>query len=77
VSISLSARRAAFRTVRSQLCRRKYGKAASKGVVSAARQEKRRKGGPVTSRKPAIAISLSEVSKNGARAPRKESCLSK
>jgi hypothetical protein len=56
---------------------RKYGKAASKAVASAVRREKRGtlrsgkggKGGPVKSRKQAIAIGLSEARKKGAKVP--------
>ena len=59
---------------------RKYGKAASKAVASALRREKRGtlrsgkggKGGPVTSRKQAIAIGLSEARKKGAKVPEKK-----
>jgi uncharacterized protein DUF6496 len=58
---------------------RKYGAAASKAVASAVRREKRGtlrsgkggKGGPVKSRKQAIAIGLSEARKKGARVPEK------
>jgi Family of unknown function (DUF6496) len=58
----------------------KYGKAASKGVESAVRREKRGtlrsgkggKGGKVTSRKQAIAIGLSEARKRGAKVPKKK-----
>jgi hypothetical protein len=60
--------------------RPKYGKAAGKSVASAVRREKRGtlrsgkggKGGPVTSRKQAIAIGLSEARKKGAKVPRKK-----
>ena len=59
---------------------RKYGKAASESVASAMRREKRGtlrsgkggKGGPVTSRKQAIAIGLSEARKKGAKVPEKK-----
>jgi hypothetical protein len=59
---------------------RKYGKAASKAVASAVRREKRGtlrsgkggKGGPVKSRKQAIAIGLSEARKEGAKVPEKK-----
>jgi Family of unknown function (DUF6496) len=58
---------------------RKYGKTASKTVASAVRREKRGtlrsgkggKGGPVKSRKQAIAIGLSEARKKGAKVPEK------
>ena len=53
---------------------RRYGKAASKSVERALRQEKEGelrsgKGGRVTSRKQAIAIGLSEARKRGAKLP--------
>jgi hypothetical protein len=59
---------------------RKYGKAAGKSVASAVRRKKAGslksgkggKGGPVKSRKQAIAIGLSEARKKGARVPRKK-----
>ena len=58
---------------------RKYGKAAGKSVESAVRREKKGtlrsgkggKGGPVKSRKQAIAIGLSEARKKGAKVPEK------
>jgi hypothetical protein len=58
---------------------RKYGETASKTVASAVRREKRGtlrsgkggKGGPVKSRKQAIAIGLSEARKKGAKVPEK------
>jgi hypothetical protein len=58
---------------------RKYGRAASKRVESAMRRRKKGtlksgrggKGGPVKSRKQAIAIGLSEARKKGAKVPRK------
>ena len=57
----------------------RYGQAASKRVASAMRRRKRGtlrsgrggKGGPVKSRKQAIAIGLSEARKKGAKVPRK------
>jgi hypothetical protein len=60
---------------------RKYGKAAGKSVESAVRREKKGtlrsgkggKGGPVKSRKQAIAIGLSEARKKGAKVPEKKS----
>ncbi|HZQ70758.1 MAG TPA: DUF6496 domain-containing protein [Terriglobales bacterium] len=60
---------------------RKYGKAAEKTVASAMRRKKKGtlrsgkggKGGKVKSRKPAIAIGLSEARKKGAKVPRKSS----
>jgi hypothetical protein len=60
--------------------RRKYGKAAGKSVESSVRREKKGtlrsgkggKGGPVKSRKQAIAIGLSEARKKGAKVPRKK-----
>ena len=60
--------------------RRKYGKAAGKSVESAVRREnkgtlrsgKGGKGGPVKSRKQAIAIGLSEARKKGAQVPKKK-----
>lgn len=59
---------------------RKYGKTASKTVASAVRRKKRGtlrsgkggKGGPVKSRKQAIAIGLSEARKKGAKVPEKK-----
>ena len=59
----------------------RYGKAASKSVKSAMRRRKHGtlrsgrsgKGGPVKSRKQAIAIGLSEARKKGAKVPRKRS----
>jgi len=59
--------------------RRRYSKGASKTVSSAMRRKKRGtlksgrggKGGTVKSRKPAIAIGLSEARKKGAKVPRK------
>lgn len=59
---------------------RKYGKAAGKSVASAVRRAKRGtlrsgrsgKGGPVKSRKQAIAIGLSEARKEGAEVPEKK-----
>jgi hypothetical protein len=56
-----------------------YGKAASKSVKSALHREKTGtlksgkggKGGPVKSRKQAIAIGLSEARKKGAKVPKK------
>jgi len=59
---------------------RKYGKAASESVESAMRRRNRGtlksgpggKGGPVKSRKQAIAIGLSEAREKGARVPRKK-----
>lgn len=59
---------------------RKYGKAASKSVKSAMRRRnsgtlrsgKGGKGGPVTSRKQAIAIGLSEAREKGAKVPEKK-----
>jgi hypothetical protein len=58
---------------------RKYGQAASKSVKSAMHREKKGtlksgrggKGGPVKSRKQAIAIGLSKARKKGNRVPRK------
>jgi hypothetical protein len=58
---------------------RKYGKAAGKSVASAMRRKKHGtlksgrggKGGTVKSRKPAIAIGLSEARKKGAKVPGK------
>ncbi len=60
--------------------RRKYGKAAGKSVESSVRREKKGtlrsgkggKGGPVKSRKQAIAIGLSEARKKGAKVPKKK-----
>jgi len=57
---------------------RKYGKAAGKSVEKAMHREKRGelmsgeggRGGPVTSRKQAIAIGLSEARKKGAKVPK-------
>ena len=57
----------------------KYGKAAGKYVESAMRREKKGtlrsgkggKGGPVKSRKQAIAIGLSEAREKGAKVPTK------
>ena len=59
---------------------RKYGKAAGKTVASAMRRKKKGtlrsgkggKGGPVKSRKQAIAIGLSEARKKGAKVPKKK-----
>jgi uncharacterized protein DUF6496 len=59
----------------------RYGRAASKSVRRAMRRRKhgtlrsgrRGKGGPVKSRKQAIAIGLSEARKKGAKVPRKKS----
>jgi Family of unknown function (DUF6496) len=59
---------------------RSYGKAAGKSVERAVRREKKGtlrsgkggKGGPVTSRKQAIAIGLSEARKKGAKVPEKK-----
>jgi hypothetical protein len=59
---------------------RRYGQAASKRVDSAMRRKRRGtlksgpggKGGPVKSRKQAIAIGLSEARKKGAKVPRKK-----
>lgn len=59
---------------------RRYGQAATKSVARAMHREKQGtlrsgkggKGGPVTSRKQAIAIGLSEARKNGAKVPRKK-----
>jgi hypothetical protein len=56
----------------------KYGRAASKTVESAMRRRKRGtlksgSGGPVKSRKQAIAIGLSEAREKGAKVPRKSS----
>jgi hypothetical protein len=56
----------------------RYGRAASKSVARAMRRRKRGTlrsgkgghGGPVTSRKQAIAIGLSEARKRGAKVPR-------
>ncbi|MFN2571027.1 MAG: DUF6496 domain-containing protein [Gemmatimonadales bacterium] len=56
----------------------RYGRAASKRVASAVRRQKRGtlrsgkggRGGPVKSRKQAIAIGLSEARKKGAKVPR-------
>jgi len=61
--------------------RRRFGKGASKAVVSALRRRRRGtlrsgkggKGGRVKSRKQAIAIGLSEARKRGAKVPRKKS----
>lgn len=58
---------------------RKYGRSAAKTVKSAVRRYKRGtlksgkggKGGPVQSRKQAVAIGLSEARKKGAKVPRK------
>ncbi|MGC2765438.1 MAG: DUF6496 domain-containing protein [Candidatus Acidiferrum sp.] len=58
-----------------------YGKGAGKSVRSAMRRRKQGtlrsgkggKGGPVKSRKQAIAIGLSEARKKGAKVPRKKS----
>jgi hypothetical protein len=58
--------------------KRKYGKAAAKSVEKAMHREKRGelmsgrggRGGPVTSRKQAIAIGLSEARKEGAKVPK-------
>lgn len=58
----------------------RYGKAAQKRVKSAIDRRKRGtlksgrggKGGPVKSRKQAIAIGLSEARKKGAKVPRKK-----
>lgn len=63
-----------------QSSNRKYGKAAGKSVESAMRREKKGtlrsgkggKGGPVKSRKQAIAIGLSEARKKGAKVPEKK-----
>ena len=60
---------------------RKYDEAASESVESALHREKLGtlysgkggKGGPVTSRKQAIAIGLSEARKHGAQVPTKDS----
>jgi hypothetical protein len=60
---------------------RKYGKAARKSVESAMRRKNRGtlksgpggKGGPVKSRKQAIAIGLSEAREKGAKVPKKKS----
>jgi Family of unknown function (DUF6496) len=59
----------------------RYGRGAQKSVRSAMRRRKRGtlrsgkggKGGPVKSRKQAIAIALSEARKKGAKVPRKKS----
>ena len=59
----------------------RYGRGAQKSVKSAMRRRKRGtlrsgkggKGGPVKSRKQAIAIGLSEARKKGAKVPRKKS----
>ncbi len=59
---------------------RRYGKAAAKSVERAMRREKKGtlrsgkggKGGPVKSRKQAIAIGLSEARKKGAKVPAKK-----
>jgi hypothetical protein len=59
---------------------RKYGEAAGKSVKSALNREKKGtlrsgkggRGGPVKSRKQAIAIGLSEARKKGAKVPRKK-----
>jgi Family of unknown function (DUF6496) len=58
-----------------------YGKGAAKSVRSAMRRRKQGtlrsgkggKGGPVKSRKQAIAIGLSEARKKGGKVPRKKS----
>jgi Family of unknown function (DUF6496) len=59
----------------------RYGRSSRKSVASAMRRRKRGtlrsgksgKGGPVKSRKQAIAIGLSEARKKGAKVPRKRS----
>jgi hypothetical protein len=56
----------------------RYGRGAQKSVKSAMRRRKKGtlrsgKGGPVKSRKQAIAIGLSEARKKGAKVPRKKS----
>jgi hypothetical protein len=59
---------------------RKYGQAASESVKSAMHREKKGtlksgrggKGGPVKSRKQAIAIGLSEARKKGAKVPKRK-----
>ena len=59
---------------------RSYGKAAGKSAESAVRREKKGtlrsgkagNGGPVTSRKRAIAVGLSEARKKGAKVPEKK-----
>ena len=59
----------------------RYGRGASKSVRSAMRRRKSEtlrsgkggKGGPVKSRKQAIAIGLSEAREKGAKVPRKKS----
>jgi len=59
----------------------RYGRSAQKTVKSAMRRRKKGtlrsgkggKGGPVKSRKQAIAIGLSEAHKKGAKVPRKRS----
>lgn len=59
----------------------RYGRSASKKVASAMRRRKRGtlrsgkggKGGPVKSRKQAVAIGLSEARRKGAKVPRKKS----
>ncbi|HXT76108.1 MAG TPA: DUF6496 domain-containing protein [Candidatus Eisenbacteria bacterium] len=59
----------------------RYGRSAQKTVKSAMRRRKKGtlrsgkggKGGPVKSRKQAIAIGLSEARKKGAKVPRKRS----
>ena len=59
----------------------RYGRAAGKSVKSAMHRKKSGtlrsgqggKGGPVKSRKQAIAIGLSEARKKGAKVPRKQS----
>jgi hypothetical protein len=59
---------------------RKYGKSAGKSVKSAMHRKKKGtlrsgkggKGGPVKSRKQAIAIGLSEARKKGAKVPKKK-----
>jgi hypothetical protein len=59
----------------------RYGRGAQKSVQSAMRRRKKGtlrsgkggKGGPVKSRKQAIAIGLSEARKKGAKVPRKKS----
>jgi hypothetical protein len=65
-------------TSQKQSGKRKYGKAAAKSVESAVRRMKRGtlrsgkggKAGPVTNRKQAIAIGLSEARDKGAKVPR-------
>ncbi len=68
------------KTNSSKKSKRQYGEAAARSVASALRREengtlrsgKGGKRGPVTSRKQAIAIGLSEAREKGAKVPRRE-----